>query len=105
MLAIAGMILSTKALISSSLLPETATSFAITTCATESLLLLACSSSSFMVAYGYFGCAFLRRLVPLPLDEAAADRVVLQLVEHGCRRAMSLQVMVFGCGKFALGAS
>ena len=47
-----------KALISASLLPETATSFAITTCAIESLFFSACACSSFIVAYGYFGCPF-----------------------------------------------
>ena len=71
-----------KALISASLLPETATSFAITTCAIDSLFFSACASSSFIVAYGYFGCPFFGGCVSLPLDEAAADRVVLLLVEH-----------------------
>jgi hypothetical protein len=58
MLTIAVPILSMKALTSASLLPETATSFAMTTCATESLLLPACACSSFIVEYGYFGCPF-----------------------------------------------
>ena len=50
MFTIAVAILSRKALISASLLPETATSLAITTCATESLFFSACACSSFMVA-------------------------------------------------------
>ena len=50
------------------------------------LVLLACASSSFIVAYGYFGCPLLRRLVALPLDEPAADRVVLELVEDRVAR-------------------
>ena len=51
-------ILSRNALISASLLPETATSFAIATCATDSLFASAWASSSFIVAYGYFGWPF-----------------------------------------------
>ena len=105
MLTIAVVILSMNALISASLLPETATSFAMTTCATDSLFFSACASSSFIVEYGYFGCALLRRLVALPLDEPAADRVVLLLVAAPRRRAISLQVIVFGCGKSPFGAS
>ena len=50
MLTIAVVILSMKALISASLLPETATSFAIATCAMESLFFSACACSSFIVA-------------------------------------------------------
>ena len=49
MLTIAVVILSMKALISASLFPETAISFAIATCATESLFFSACASSSFIV--------------------------------------------------------
>ena len=59
MLTIAVVILSMKALISASLLPETATSLAIATCATVSLFVSACFSSSAIVAYGYFGAPFL----------------------------------------------
>ena len=50
MATIAPEILSRKALISASLLPETATSFAIATCAKESLLAFAWARNSFMVA-------------------------------------------------------
>ena len=59
MATMAPAILSMKALISASLLPETATSFAITSCAIDSLSFSACANSSFMVEYGYFGCPFL----------------------------------------------
>ena len=58
MFTIAVVILSTNAMISASLLPETATSFAITTCAIESSFFSACACSSFIVAYGYFGAPF-----------------------------------------------
>ena len=59
MLTIAPEILSRNALISASLLPETATSLAIASCATDSLFFSACACSSFIVAYGYFGWPFL----------------------------------------------
>ena len=49
MLTIAVWILSMKALISASLLPETATSLAMATCAMESLSCSACASISFIV--------------------------------------------------------
>ena len=49
MFTIAVEILSRNALISASLLPETATSFAIATCARLSLFFSACASSSFIV--------------------------------------------------------
>ena len=58
MLTIAVVTLSMNALISASVLPETATSLAIATCAIESLFCSACASSSFIVEYGYFGCPF-----------------------------------------------
>jgi hypothetical protein len=58
MLTIAVEILSRNAAISASLLPETATSFAMAISATESLLFSACACSSFIVAYGYFGWPF-----------------------------------------------
>ncbi len=58
MLTIALWILSMKALISASLLPDTATSLAMTTWATDSLLASACFCSSVIVEYGYFGCPF-----------------------------------------------
>ena len=59
MLTIAVVTLSMNALISASVLPDTATSLAIATCAIESLFCSACASSSFIVEYGYFGCPFL----------------------------------------------
>ena len=58
MLTIAFVILSMNALISASLLPETAISFAITTCATDRLFFVACACSSAIVAYGYLGAPF-----------------------------------------------
>ena len=51
MSTIAVWIMSMKALISASLFPETATSFAIAACAIESVFWSACASNSFMVEY------------------------------------------------------
>ena len=58
MLTIAVVILSTNALISASVLPETDTSFAMTICAIDRLFFSACVWSSFIVEYGYFGAPF-----------------------------------------------
>ena len=58
MLTIAIVTLSMNALMSASLLPDTATSFAMATCATVNLLSDACFSSSAIVAYAYFGWPF-----------------------------------------------
>ena len=64
MFTIAVEILSRKALISASVLPETATSLAIATCAKVSLFFVAWSTNSFIVAYGYLGWPFLGACSP-----------------------------------------
>ncbi len=59
MLTMAVVTLSMKALISASVRPETETSLAMATWATESLFRAQWASSSFIVEYGYFGWLFL----------------------------------------------
>ena len=72
-----------KALISASLFPDTATSLAIATCAIVELVLPSSapappsSSGTDTSAAPFFGGS-----IALPLDEAAADRVVLLFEEH-----------------------